>query len=106
MASKSKNKPTTVSDKDSEEGSESSSTPKGSLEQIVKKLVKKGKEQGFITYDEMNKALPAQEFSSEQIEDAMATITDVGVQIVESEDDFEEGAERPCRAGDVGPHRQ
>jgi RNA polymerase primary sigma factor len=93
MASKSKNKPTTVSDKDREEGSESSSTPKGSLEQIVKKLVKKGKEQGFITYDEMNKALPAQEFSSEQIEDAMATITDVGVQIVESEDDFEEGAE-------------
>ena len=93
MAAKNKNKPTNVTDKDREDGSESTSTPKGSLEQIVKKLVKKGKEQGFITYDEMNKALPAQEFSSEQIEDAMATITDVGVQIVESEDDFEESAD-------------
>lgn len=81
------------SDKDREEGGETTSTPKGSLEQIVKKLVKKGKEQGFITYDEMNKALPAQEFSSEQIEDAMATITDVGIQLVESEDDFEEAEE-------------
>ncbi|MBU0799709.1 MAG: sigma-70 family RNA polymerase sigma factor, partial [Alphaproteobacteria bacterium] len=94
MAAKTKNRSSApASDKDRDEGNEASGTPKGSLEQIVKKLVKKGKEQGFITYDEMNKALPAQEFSSEQIEDAMATITDVGVQIVESEDDFEESDE-------------
>ncbi len=68
---------------------ESTTTAKGSLAAIVKKLVVKGKEQGFLTYDEINKALPAQEFSSDQIEDSMATITDAGVQLVDSEDDLE-----------------
>ncbi|HEY0900571.1 MAG TPA: RNA polymerase sigma factor RpoD [Micavibrio sp.] len=72
-----------------EETRESTATAKGSLASIVKKLVVKGKEQGFLTYDEINKALPAQEFSSDQIEDSMATITDAGVQLVDSEDDLE-----------------
>ncbi len=63
-------------------------TKKGSLAAIVKKLVKLGKDKGFVTLDEFNGALPAEEFASEQIEDAMATLSDVGVQIVESEDDF------------------
>ncbi|AEP09898.1 RNA polymerase sigma factor RpoD [Micavibrio aeruginosavorus ARL-13] len=64
--------------------------PRGSLESIVKKLVTKGKERGFLTYDEINSAIPAEEFSSEQIEDAMATMSDVGIQLVDSEDDVEE----------------
>jgi len=79
---------TAVSDKDQDDNREVIS--KGSVETIVKKLVKKGKEKGFVTYDELNKVLPAQEFSSEQIEDAMSTITDLGVQLVESEDDVDE----------------
>ena len=66
------------------------SAAKGSLESILKKLVAKGKERGFLTYDEINKAVPAQEFSSDQIEDAMATLTDSGLQLVDSEDDVEE----------------
>ncbi|MCB1556016.1 MAG: RNA polymerase sigma factor RpoD, partial [Alphaproteobacteria bacterium] len=78
----------TVSDKNTEENS--AATKKGSLEGIVKKLVRVGKERGFLTYDEVNKALPAEDFSSEQIEDAMTTITDVGVQLVDSEDDVDD----------------
>ncbi|NCC21427.1 MAG: RNA polymerase sigma factor RpoD [Alphaproteobacteria bacterium] len=81
-----------VNDKEQEESRESQ--PKGTLEQIVKKLVVKGKERGFVTYDELNGALPAEEFSSEQIEDAMATISDIGIQLVESEDDFSEEEEK------------
>ena len=61
---------------------------KGPLAAIVKKLVAAGKGKGFVTYDELNKALPAKEYSSEQIEDAMATLSDIGIQLVESEDDF------------------
>ncbi len=76
---------TDVSDKEQEDSG--ATRAKGSLETIVKKLVKAGKEKGFLTYDEINKAIPAEEFSSEQIEDAMATFTDVGVQLVENEDD-------------------
>ena len=67
---------------------------KGTLAQIVKKLVKTGKEKGFVTYDEINKAIPTEEFSSEEIEDAMSTITDVGIQLVESEDDLDEEEEK------------
>lgn len=67
---------------------------KGSLAQIVKKLISKSKERGYITYDELNKALPAEEFSSEQIEDAMSTLSDVGIQMVETDDsDVEEAKE-------------
>ena len=87
MASKTRNLP--VSEKDNEETQEATS-PKGSLATVVKKLVKKGKEKGFLTYDEINKAIPAEEFASEQIEDAMATFSDIGIQLVENEDDATE----------------
>ena len=73
---------------------------KGSLGSIVKKLVTKGKEKGFLTYDEINKALPAEHHSSEQIEDAMATITEIGIQMVESEDDVDEDKPAPEKDGD------
>ena len=76
-----------------EGGTNATRTTKGTLAQIVKKLVTKAKERGYVTYDELNKALPAEEFSSEQIEDAMSTLSDVGIQIVEA-DEAEEGEEK------------
>ncbi|MGB1026973.1 MAG: RNA polymerase sigma factor region1.1 domain-containing protein, partial [Rhodospirillaceae bacterium] len=39
------------------------------LNATVKKLVQRGKEKGYITYDELNAALPPDDVSSEQIED-------------------------------------
>ncbi len=85
-----------------EDKSESqTSGAKGSFEKSIKKLLAKGKERGFITYDELNNALPAQEFSSDQIEDAMSSIADSGIQMVESEDDFgEEGETKEAAAKD------
>jgi RNA polymerase primary sigma factor len=82
-------------DDDDGEGEESGQkrTVKGTLAQIVKKLVKEGKEKGYITYDQLNKALPAEEFSSEQIEDAMSTLSDVGIQMTEDDDSEEEEEE-------------
>ena len=73
-----------------EAAEDSTSKPRGSLESIVKKLVAKGKERGFLTYDEINAALPAEEFSSDQIEDSMTAMTEGGIQLVDSEDDVEE----------------
>ena len=76
------------------DGAEEEATPKkaikGTLAQIVKKLVKQGKEKGYVTYDKLNKALPAEEFSSEQIEDAMKTLSDVGIQMTEGDEADEE----------------
>ena len=66
---------------------------KGNLEKIVKKLIAKAKERGYLTYDEINLELPAEENSSDQIEDAMSMITDSGVQLVDSADDVAEEGE-------------
>ncbi len=68
---------------------------KGNVEKLIKKMIARGKERGFITYDELNNALPAEEFSSDQIEDAMTAISDSGVQLVDSADDVSEEAEKP-----------
>lgn len=72
---------------------------KGTLAQIVKKLVKKGKDKGYVTYDELNKMLPAEEFTSEQIEDAMSTLSDVGIQMTEGDDSEDEEEEDKYESG-------
>ncbi len=59
----------------------------------VKKLLAKAKRRGYLTYDELNAALPQDQMSSEQIEDVMSAINDMGVQIVESEEAGEDGDE-------------
>ena len=74
-----------VSDKQNDDNQDDLS--KGSMSDVIQKLVKEGKAKGFVTYDDFNKALPEKEFSSEQIEDAMAMLSDKGVQLVENDDD-------------------
>ena len=59
-------------------------------EATIKKLVAKGKRRGYLTYDELNAALPQDELSSEQIEDVMSAISEMGVNIVESDEDAAE----------------
>ncbi len=55
----------------------------------VKRLIAKGKERGYITFDELNAVLPAEQNSSEQIEDIMAMLSEMGIQVVESEENEE-----------------
>ncbi len=52
----------------------------------VKRLVAKGKERGYITFDELNAILPPDQNSSEQIEDVMANFSELGIQVVEGEE--------------------
>jgi RNA polymerase primary sigma factor len=59
----------------------------------VKKLIARAKKRGYITYDELNEALPQDQMSSEQIEDVMAAINDMGVNIVENEEAADDGDE-------------
>jgi RNA polymerase primary sigma factor len=56
----------------------------------VKKLIAKGKERGYVTFDELNAVLPPEQNSSEQIEDVMANLNEMGIQVVEGEE-AEEG---------------
>ena len=60
----------------------------------VKKLIARAKRRGIITYDELNEALPQDQMSSEQIEDIMAAISEMGVNIVESDEDANDPEER------------
>src|SRR3546814_152912 len=64
-------------------------------EASVKKLISRAKKRGYITYDELNNALPQDQMSSEQIEDVMAALNDMGVNIVENEEASEDGDDSP-----------
>ena len=52
----------------------------------VKRLIARGKERGYITFDELNAVLPSDQNSSEQIEDVMANLSEMGIQVVENEE--------------------
>ena len=52
----------------------------------VKKLIARGKERGYVTYEEVNAALPADQVSSEQIEDTLAVLSEIGINVVEGEE--------------------
>src|SRR5487761_524053 len=52
----------------------------------IKKMVAKSKERGSVTYDEINAALPPEQVSSEQIEDTMTMLSELGVNVVENEE--------------------
>jgi len=52
----------------------------------VKKLIKVAKTRGYITYDELNEVLPSNEVSSEQIEDIMAMLSDMGINVIDAEE--------------------
>jgi len=56
----------------------------------VKKLIARGKERGYVTYDEINAALPQDQVSSEVIEDTMAMLSEAGITVSEP-DDSEDG---------------
>ena len=58
----------------------------------IKKMVARGKERGYVTYDELNAALPPEQVSSEQIEDTMTMLSELGVNVVESEEAEEPAA--------------
>ena len=59
-------------------------------EASLKKLIGRAKKRGYITYDELNEALPQDQMSSEQIEDVMSALSEMGVNIVENEEGGEE----------------
>src|SRR5262245_36256872 len=52
----------------------------------VKKMLARGRDRGYVTYDELNAALPSDQVSSEQIEDTMAMLNEMGINVIESEE--------------------
>ena len=71
----------------------------------IKTLIKKGKERGYVTHDELNAALPQEELTSEQIEDVMSALSEMGVNVIDSADNddsnTEEGGEEASTSGNL-----
>ena len=55
----------------------------------IKKMISEARVRGYITYDDLNKALPPNQVSSEQIEDVMSMLSEMGINIIEDEDSDE-----------------
>ena len=62
-----------------------------SNEEAIKKLIEKGKTRGFLTYDELANFLNPENFSSEKIEDIQTMISEMGISLVDSDEEFHEG---------------
>ncbi|MBO6790301.1 MAG: RNA polymerase sigma factor RpoD [Dinoroseobacter sp.] len=69
----------------------------------VKKMIADARAKGYITYDQLNKALPPEQVSSEQIEDVMSMLSEMGINIIENEEaeEAEEGEGTPSGATDL-----
>ena len=52
----------------------------------VKKMISAAKIRGYVTYDDLNKALPSKQFTSEQIEDVMSNLSEQGINIIENDE--------------------
>ena len=56
----------------------------------VKKMIADARERGFITYDQLNAVLPPDQVSSDQIEDVMSMLSEMGIQVTDEDEDAEE----------------
>ncbi len=66
----------------------------------VKKMIKQAKKRGYVTYEQLNAVMPSEEVTSEKIEDVLAMMSEMGINVVETEeadadDDGEEAREEP-----------
>ncbi len=64
----------------------------------VKKMIKAAKKRGFVTYEQLNAVMPSEEVNSEQIEDTLAMLNEMGINVVENEE--AEGDEETEKAAD------
>ena len=85
---------------ETEEKTETGDAPLIDLNEAqLKKLISRARKRGYITYDELNDALPQDQMTSEQIEDVMSALSEMGVNIVENE----EADEDDQKEDDSGP---
>ncbi|ETX27373.1 RNA polymerase sigma factor RpoD [Roseivivax isoporae] len=56
----------------------------------VKKMIAEARERGYITYDQLNQVLPPDQVSSDQIEDVMSMLSEMGIQVTEEDEEAED----------------
>jgi RNA polymerase primary sigma factor len=90
-----------LNDHISDENDESGASDK--MSKTVKRMIDRAKTRGYVTYDEVNRTLPATQFASEQIEDVMTLLSDLGINVIDAdEEDEEEAIADNTEQGDEG----
>lgn len=80
-------------------------------DQGVRRMIKAAKKRGYVTHDQIIEVLSPEEFTSEQIEDVLGQLSELGINVVESEDneegrkDGEEAEEEEPEGGEVSTLR-
>ncbi len=69
----------------------------------IKKVIARAKKRGYITYEQLNEALPQGEMSSDQIEDISAALSEMGINIVENDEAGEDGETEPTKDDEDEP---
>ncbi|ATG49558.1 RNA polymerase sigma factor RpoD [Celeribacter ethanolicus] len=68
----------------------------------VKKMIAEAREKGYITYDQLNKVLPPEQVSSEQIEDVMSMLSEMGINVIEDEEvEDDDNADGEAKGGEL-----
>jgi RNA polymerase primary sigma factor len=67
----------------------------------VKKMIKAAKKRGYVTYEELNEVLPSDQVTSEKIEDTMSMLSDMGINVIESEEADDAEAEDAATGGEL-----
>src|SRR6266536_4914777 len=84
------------------EASETPDTPLPLLDlsdAAVKKLIRSAKKRGYVTHDQINSVLPSEQVNSEQVEDVLAMFSEMGVNVLETDETSKEG-EKPREEGE------
>ncbi|MCB1383392.1 MAG: RNA polymerase sigma factor RpoD, partial [Notoacmeibacter sp.] len=85
-----------MASKEKEEVETETNAPDGPLldltDSAVKKMIKAAKKRGYVTMDALNAVLPSEEVTSEQIEDTMSMLSDMGITVVEDDEQGDEDA--------------
>src|SRR5919206_5318051 len=55
-------------------------------DQSVKRMIKAARKRGYVTYDEVNEVLPSDQVDPDQIEDVLAQLSEMGINVVEAEE--------------------
>src|SRR5277367_1876004 len=67
----------------------------------VKKMIKQAKKRGYVTYEQLNAVMPSEEVTSEKIEDVLAIMNEMGINVVETEEAEDEPEEKESESGEL-----
>src|SRR5690242_13443999 len=101
MATKAKQQPKEEAPEKEADGATESPLPLLDLTDAgVKKMIKAAKKRGFVTFDALNAVLPSDSTSPEQIEDIMAMLSEMGINVTEADDEGEDDSDKGGDADD------